>query len=67
VRRIVLYTDGLVEGRGRDIDDGIDRLHALLADADPGLAIDELAELLASTAPPGERDDDICLLLVRTA
>jgi PAS domain S-box-containing protein len=64
---LVLYTDGLVEGRGRDIDDGIDRLHALLADADPGLAIDELAELLASTAPPGERDDDICLLLVRTA
>jgi hypothetical protein len=51
---IVRYTDGLVEGRRCDIDDGIRRLHAVLADADPDLPSDELAE----PRPPRPRPED---------
>ncbi|MFV2119508.1 PP2C family protein-serine/threonine phosphatase, partial [Streptomyces sp. Act-28] len=62
---LVLYTDGLVETAGTDIEQAIDRLAGHLAawdTEDP----DRLLELLLDHAVPADRrTDDIALLLVR--
>jgi serine phosphatase RsbU (regulator of sigma subunit)/anti-sigma regulatory factor (Ser/Thr protein kinase) len=61
---LVLYTDGLVERRDRPIDDGIDRLGALVAaseNATPAVTADHV---LASVVGP-DAEDDAALLLVR--
>ncbi|GAA3155773.1 PP2C family protein-serine/threonine phosphatase [Streptomyces echinatus] len=67
---LALYTDGLVERRSAGIDTGIDRL----ARAMGALRTEDLADLDAaadSLLKPmlhdSEHDDDICLLLCRTA
>jgi len=61
---LALYTDGLVEQPGQDIDAGFTRLARTLA-ASPARPLDELCDAaLASAGPyPG---DDIALLLART-
>jgi anti-sigma regulatory factor (Ser/Thr protein kinase) len=57
---LVLYTDGLVERRGQDIDRAIDVLGVLVADA-PGAPP---GELLANVgAAIGPTDDDVALLV----
>ncbi|MGW3204871.1 PP2C family protein-serine/threonine phosphatase [Streptomyces sp. NPDC001135] len=62
---LVLYTDGLVERRGEDIDTGLARLAGSLArhrEKDPeSLADAVLLELL----PPGGATDDTALVIVR--
>jgi serine phosphatase RsbU (regulator of sigma subunit) len=62
---VVLYTDGLIERRGEDIDTGLDRLSAALLrhrEADPETLADAvLLELL----PPGGVTDDTALIIVR--
>ncbi len=61
---LLLYTDGLVERRGRSIDEGLDLLRAAVADApkDP----DRLLEhILGHVVGAGERGDDIALLAAR--
>jgi PAS domain-containing protein len=58
--RLTLYTDGLVEHRGSDIDTGIDKLAAVLdatdapVEAVPGVAVEALL--------PAEPDDDVAVL-----
>ncbi|MEU6549266.1 GAF domain-containing SpoIIE family protein phosphatase [Streptomyces sp. NPDC046915] len=67
---VALYTDGLVERRAQGIDPGIDRLaHALAALSPAELEnLDTSADsLLKPMLHDSERDDDICLLLCRTA
>jgi GAF domain-containing protein len=60
---VALYTDGLVEERGTDIDVGIDRLRASLAHA-PADSLDELADrILHHARRSPHRADDIALLL----
>jgi serine phosphatase RsbU (regulator of sigma subunit)/PAS domain-containing protein len=60
---LALYTDGLVEKPGTDIDVGIDRLRASLAHARAG-SLDELADrLLHNARGSSYRADDIALLL----
>ncbi|MBI0293691.1 SpoIIE family protein phosphatase [Streptomyces sp. PRKS01-29] len=62
--RLVLYTDGLVQDRERDIETGLDQLRDALADADPDpeRACDTvMADLLSP-----RRTDDVCLLIART-
>jgi PAS domain-containing protein len=60
---LALYTDGLVEERGSDIDLGIDALRASLAHAAAG-SLDELADrLLRKARHSPQRSDDIALLL----
>ena len=57
---VVLYTDGLVEGRGLDLDTGMARFLALLDDhrgAPPRLLVDTCGEELAS----GASDDTVAL------
>jgi serine phosphatase RsbU (regulator of sigma subunit) len=60
---LVLYTDGILERRDRDIDACLDRFQATLA----GTPIDADAETIAATliadAPSG--GDDACVLVVR--
>ncbi|WP_240490663.1 PP2C family protein-serine/threonine phosphatase [Amycolatopsis vancoresmycina] len=62
---LVLYTDGLVESRTRDLTLGVEWLLAgipgVLAAADLGTAWDKLVEELTS----GRHDDDIALIHVR--
>jgi serine phosphatase RsbU (regulator of sigma subunit) len=61
---LVLYTDGLVEHRGRDLTDGLAALEAALAAAPTGSAQDVLRHLLDELAQ-GELDDDVAVLVVR--
>ncbi|MFF0522899.1 SpoIIE family protein phosphatase [Actinomadura nitritigenes] len=60
--RLVLCTDGLLERRDRDIDQGLDELRVLLAGPDRPLdaTCDALLDALATTAPA----DDIAIVAV---
>ncbi|MEU6904984.1 SpoIIE family protein phosphatase [Streptomyces coeruleorubidus] len=62
---LVLYTDGLIERRGEDIDIGLTRLIDALAQ-DGTLPVEELADgLLARMGVSGGGQDDIALVVVR--
>ncbi|RKN40068.1 SpoIIE family protein phosphatase [Streptomyces hoynatensis] len=62
---IALYTDGLVETRGADIDVGLGQLRTALSR--PGLPLEELCSAVVDTAIGGGRaEDDVALLLART-
>ena len=60
---LLLYTDGLVERRRTDLDEGIARLVAALSAAGP-LPLEELLDRLLEGVP-GSTDDDVALLAVR--
>jgi len=60
---LVLYTDGLVEARGRDLDRRIQTLTGVLEDSfAASLGLEETADRLLTTLAPGT-DDDVTLLL----
>ncbi|MEU9486138.1 SpoIIE family protein phosphatase [Streptomyces decoyicus] len=62
---IALFTNGLVEGRDRDVDEGLEILGRVLSDHRRPL--DELCiHVLAELLPDGPAVDDSALLLVRT-
>lgn len=62
---LVLYTDGLIERRGEDIDCGIERLRALVAELG-ALDLDALCDQLLTRMLPAEgAEDDVALLVVR--
>jgi PAS domain S-box-containing protein len=63
---IVLYTDGLVERRGEDIDVGLRRL-AAVAEALAGSDCETLADQLLAQLQPagGVIDDDVAVVVVR--
>ncbi|MDX3074137.1 SpoIIE family protein phosphatase [Streptomyces sp. MI02-7b] len=62
---IALYTDGLIERRGSDIDQGLERLRGALAFPAPDL--DSLCSAVIETVVARTpSDDDIALLLART-
>ncbi|MER7728732.1 SpoIIE family protein phosphatase [Streptomyces sp. NPDC096323] len=62
--RLVLYTDGLIERRDRDIDDGLEQLRDALAGRDrtPEETCDDVLEALLTSRP----GDDVALLVART-
>jgi serine/threonine-protein kinase RsbW len=61
---LVFYTDGLVEDRQRDIDDGTRRL--MRAAVAAGTTVpDQLADAVLDSLVAGERADDVALLVVR--
>ncbi|MFR9794896.1 SpoIIE family protein phosphatase [Streptomyces sp. MS06] len=62
--RLVLYTDGLVEDRDRDIDSGLDLLRDALAGAE-GSPEDTCRAVLEALLP-ARPNDDIALLVART-
>lgn len=61
---VAFYTDGLVEDRTRDIDDGLTDLRQALSTGPDGL--ESLADhLLAKLGRANGHDDDVALLLIR--
>ncbi|MEV7561737.1 SpoIIE family protein phosphatase [Streptomyces sp. NPDC089795] len=64
---LALYTDGLVEAPGRDIEDAIGAVARLIGDAPEHHPLGDLAdELIRHAHRDGPRPDDIALLLLRT-
>ncbi|MEU8911163.1 SpoIIE family protein phosphatase [Streptomyces mirabilis] len=61
---LALYTDGLVESRDDDIDMGLDRLGAALAES--GSSLEDLCSHVIETLPTQSPADDVTLLLART-
>ncbi|WP_211357058.1 SpoIIE family protein phosphatase [Nocardioides rubriscoriae] len=63
---VLLYTDGLVERRGRGIDEGIEQLTQVLGElvAD-GRDLEELCDELLRRLAPERSEDDIALVAVR--
>ncbi|MFF2194836.1 PP2C family protein-serine/threonine phosphatase [Streptomyces sp. NPDC058157] len=61
---LLLYTDGLVERRGEDLDDGIDALRERLAGSGGGDARRTLDAVVAHYAAD-RLEDDTCLVLVQ--
>ncbi|MER6614198.1 SpoIIE family protein phosphatase [Streptomyces xantholiticus] len=63
---LALYTDGLMEARDRDIDQGLEVLARVLTDH-RDLPLEELCDqVVAALLPGGTTADDTALLLVRT-
>jgi serine phosphatase RsbU (regulator of sigma subunit)/anti-sigma regulatory factor (Ser/Thr protein kinase) len=71
---IVLYTDGLIESRQRDIDTGLDAMRKVLGDVhhwEDGSAhahpsLDTICDSLVDALVPGQAEDDAALLVART-
>ena len=61
---VLLYTDGLVERRNRDIDAGTDELIAVLQKC-AGLSLDELCDGVLARMFLPDAEDDVALLAVR--
>ncbi|MCM2579542.1 SpoIIE family protein phosphatase [Streptomyces meridianus] len=63
---LVLYTDGLVERRSRDIDVGIEALRAALAAPVPsGLSVQQVCDDTVAALENGINDDDLAVLMAR--
>lgn len=63
--RLVLYTDGLIEGRHRNIDVGLGLLHQALVGAARGTP-EEMCQAVVDAALPQRPSDDVALLVART-
>lgn len=62
---MTLYSDGLVETRNSDIDEGLERLRVALSR--PFTALDDLcASVIDAMVPKGPSRDAAALLLART-
>ncbi|MFF4401086.1 SpoIIE family protein phosphatase [Streptomyces sp. NPDC001480] len=61
--QLILYTDGLIEDRHRDVDAVLERLRVALAQADR--TPDETCEAILDTVAPDHPYDDIALLVAR--
>ncbi|QKZ17807.1 SpoIIE family protein phosphatase/ATP-binding protein [Streptomyces chartreusis] len=65
---LVLYTDGLVEDQGRDIDEGLERLREALAATPPtqDRGPEETCKAVLETMLPERPRDDVALVVART-
>jgi PAS domain S-box-containing protein len=61
---LLLYTDGLVERRGQNLDEGIARLRSLLQELGD-LPLDQLCDQLLTRLLPARAEDDVALVAVR--
>ena len=62
--QLVLYTDGLIEDRQRDVDMVLDQLRGVLAH--PERAPEDTCQAVLDTVAPAHPCDDIALLVART-
>jgi serine phosphatase RsbU (regulator of sigma subunit)/anti-sigma regulatory factor (Ser/Thr protein kinase) len=62
---LVLYTDGLVERRGDDIDAGLARLRELSGAGAAARPLDDLCQAALAGVDAGEQRDDIAVLIAR--
>jgi serine phosphatase RsbU (regulator of sigma subunit) len=61
---VLMFTDGLIERRDADIDDGMERLVAALADL-ADLPLQEICDRVLERMVEGQPDDDVALVAVR--
>jgi serine phosphatase RsbU (regulator of sigma subunit) len=61
---LLLFTDGLVESRTRDLEVGVAEVAAILAAHDPADGAAALTDRLAVLAAAHSGDDDVCILAV---
>jgi serine phosphatase RsbU (regulator of sigma subunit) len=61
---VLLYTDGLVEGRDLPLDDGVALLRSALTDL-ADLPLSELCDALLARLRPGGLQDDVALVALR--
>jgi serine phosphatase RsbU (regulator of sigma subunit)/anti-sigma regulatory factor (Ser/Thr protein kinase) len=61
----VLYTDGLVESRDRDISDGLDRLQAAFGEGAPERDLEDLCKLSLDGVYSDAKRDDIAVLIAK--
>ncbi|GAA3983445.1 hypothetical protein GCM10023085_77000 [Actinomadura viridis] len=61
----VIYTDGLVENRGRDIDDGLARLRGIFGEGATARPMEDLAKATLAGVYADHHRDDIAVLLAR--
>jgi anti-sigma regulatory factor (Ser/Thr protein kinase) len=62
---LMMYTDGLVERRNEDIDEGLARLRALFGPKSPEQPLDDLCQIALADAFDEHQHDDIAILLTR--
>ena len=62
--RLVLYTDGLVEDRDHDIDEGLEQLRVALTGT--GRTPEETCQAVLEARLAGRQSDDIALIVART-
>jgi serine phosphatase RsbU (regulator of sigma subunit)/PAS domain-containing protein/anti-sigma regulatory factor (Ser/Thr protein kinase) len=63
--QLVLYTDGLIEDRRRDLDVGMELLREALTGS-PGRSPEETCQEVLDRVLPGRPKDDVALLVART-
>ncbi|GGV04752.1 hypothetical protein GCM10010182_24000 [Actinomadura cremea] len=61
----VIYTDGLVENRGRDIDDGLARLRTIFGPESVDRPMEDLAKATLAGVYADQHRDDIAVLIAR--
>jgi serine phosphatase RsbU (regulator of sigma subunit) len=62
---LVMYTDGLIERRGQDIESGMMRVQQFVADWSGDEALPSACRELTQTVAPPPRNDDVCVVAVR--
>lgn len=62
---LVMYTDGLVERPGTDVDSGIAHAQRIIADWAPDAVLCDALDRLCDTLAPSPRGDDVCIVAVR--
>lgn len=62
---LVMYTDGLVERHGMDLEAGIDNAERMIADWDPEMSVGPSCDVLQDRLAPRPRADDVCVIAVR--
>ncbi|MEU1626358.1 SpoIIE family protein phosphatase [Streptomyces sp. NPDC020096] len=60
---LALYTDGLIERRGQDIDEGLDLLCRTLADG--GRSLEETCDAVLTELVPDGAEDDIAVIMAQ--
>ncbi|MEY9845445.1 SpoIIE family protein phosphatase [Streptacidiphilus sp. MAP5-3] len=65
--RLLLFSDGLVEARGEDIDEGLRRLRVALENHGRALSPEEICAVAVRAAPAPQPTDDVVLLVAGTA
>ncbi|GAA4729994.1 SpoIIE family protein phosphatase [Modestobacter marinus] len=61
---VLLFTDGLIESRGGDLDQGMARLRGAAAEL-AGRSLDELCDELLDRLVHGQPEDDVALVAIR--
>ncbi|MCO8127213.1 SpoIIE family protein phosphatase [Acidimicrobiia bacterium EGI L10123] len=63
---LVLYTDGLVERRGEDIDVGLERLRSIVDRLPPTCSARDARDSIMAELQLAEREDDVAIVVVRS-